>query len=137
MTRFSLGYLRRDRYPVFRRLTGGISKEIRSCMTTLFYQRVKHIIKRIPKGKVATYGQIAALAGNHRAARQVAWILHSSSEKESLPWHRIVNSQGEISLKPNYGYEVQEALLRKESIEFDQDGRIDLNEYLWKPSMAE
>lgn len=104
-------------------------------MSTLFFQRVKHIIKRIPKGRVATYGQIAELAGNHRAARQVAWILHSSSEKERLPWHRVVNSQGEISLKPNYGYEVQKALLKKESIEFDEDGRIDLNEYIWKPSM--
>lgn len=69
-------------------------------MTTLFYQRVGCIIRRIPEGKVATYGQIAALAGNHRAARQVAWILHSSSKKENLPWHRVVNSQEGISLKP-------------------------------------
>jgi len=105
-------------------------------MSTLFFQRVKHIIKRIPKGRVATYGQIAELAGNHHAARQVAWILHSSSEKESLPWHRVINSQGQIALKPNYGYEVQKALLKKESIESDEDGRIDLNEYLWKPSVA-
>jgi len=122
---------------VLRRLAGGISKGIRSCMTTLFYQRVKCIIKRIPKGKVATYGQIAALAGNHRAARQVAWILHSSSEKENLSWHRVVNSQGEISLKPRRGYEVQKALLRKERIEFDENGRIDLSEYLWNPSVME
>ena len=106
-------------------------------MTTLFYQRVKHIIKRIPKGKVATYGQIAALAGNHRAARQVAWILHSSSEKENLPWHRVINSRGEISLKPSHGYEVQKALLRKEHIESDENGRIDLHEYLWNPSVIE
>jgi len=105
-------------------------------MSTLFSQRVKYIIKGIPKGRVATYGQIAELAGNHRAARQVVWILHSSSEKESLPWHRVVNSQGRISLKPNRGYEVQKALLQKESIEFNEDGRIDLNEYLWKPPIA-
>ncbi len=106
-------------------------------MTTLFYQRVKHIIKRIPKGKVATYGQIAFLAGNHRAARQVAWILHSSSEKENLLWHRVVNSHGEISLKPRRGYEVQKALLRKERIEFDENDHIDMDDYLWKPSVAE
>ena len=106
-------------------------------MTTLFYQRVKYIIKRIPEGKLATYGQIAALAGNHRAARQVAWILHSSSEKENLPWHRVVNSQGEISLKPHHGYEVQKALLGKECVDFDGNGHIDLDDYLWKPSVPE
>jgi methylated-DNA-protein-cysteine methyltransferase-like protein len=98
---------------------------------------MKRIIKGIPRGKVATYGQIAALAGNHRAARQVAWILHSSSEKENLPWHRVVNSQGGISLKPRRGYEVQKALLIKERIEFDENDRIDLDDYLWKPSVAE
>ena len=106
-------------------------------MTTLFYQRAKCIIKLIPKGKLATYGQIAALAGNHRAARQVAWILHSSSEKENLPWHRVVNSEGEISLKPRRGYEAHKALLRKERIEFDENDHIDLDDYLWKPSVAE
>ncbi|MFQ5834457.1 MAG: MGMT family protein [bacterium] len=102
-------------------------------MNTSFYQRVKDIIKKIPKGKVATYGQIAAFAGNHRAARQVAWVLHSSSRKYELPWHRIVNSQGRISLKSNHGYEIQKELLKKEGITFDQNGRIDFKNYLWNP----
>ena len=87
-------------------------------MVTSFHQRVVAIIKKIPKGKVATYGQIAALAGNPRAARQVVRILHSSSQKEQLPWHRVVNRQGRISLRPGSGYETQKELLKEEGIAF-------------------
>ena len=87
-------------------------------MGTDFHQRVVAIIKKIPKGKVATYGQIAALAGNPRAARQVVRILHSSSQKEQLPWHRVVNRQGQISLRSGSGYETQKELLKEEGIAF-------------------
>jgi methylated-DNA-protein-cysteine methyltransferase-like protein len=97
-------------------------------------QRVKDVIKKVPKGKVATYGQIAALAGNPRAARQVVRILHSSSQKDKLPWYRIVNRQGRIALKPGYGYEIQRELLRKEGIRFDENDTIDFDRYLWSPS---
>lgn len=97
-------------------------------------QRVKDVIKKVPKGKVATYGQIAALAGNPRAARQVVRILHSSSQKDKLPWHRIVNRQGRIALKPDYGYEIQKELLRQEGIEFDENDTIDFDRCLWSPS---
>ena len=100
-----------------------------------FSQRVKNMVKRIPRGKVATYGQIAAYAGNPRAARQVVWILHSSSSKDRLPWHRVVNREGRISLKPDYGYEIQKELLRKEGIEFDKNDTIDFDRYLWSPSI--
>lgn len=96
-----------------------------------FTQKVKDIIKKIPPGKVCTYGQIAAYAGNPRGARQVAWVLHSSSRKDNLPWHRVVNSKGGISLKPNYGYEIQKQLLEKEGIIFDSDDTIDFDRYLW------
>jgi methylated-DNA-protein-cysteine methyltransferase-like protein len=99
-----------------------------------FTQRVKAVIKKIPRGKVATYGQIAALAGNYRAARQVVWTLNSSSRKDKLPWHRVVNSKGRISLKPNYGYELQRELLQKEGVKFDRNDTIDFNRYLWSPS---
>ena len=102
-------------------------------MTKSFHQRVIDIIKSIPKGKVATYGQIAALAGNPRAARMVVRVLHSSSGKEKLPWHRVINSKGSISLKPGTGYEVQKALLQKEGIVFKEDGSIDLKRFLWRP----
>ena len=102
-------------------------------MNTSFYQNVKESIKKIPEGKVATYGQIAAFAGNPRAARQVAWILHSSSRKDKLPWYRVVNSKGRISLKRNYGYEMQKELLKREGIRFNQDDCIDFKSYLWRP----
>ena len=94
--------------------------------------RVKRLIKEIPHGKVATYGQIASHAGNSRAARQVAWILHSCSEKDGLPWHRVINSKGRISLPPQGGYELQKKLLELEGISFKENGSIDLDRFLWR-----
>jgi len=90
-------------------------------------------IKKIPSGKVATYGQIATLAGNPRAARQVAWVLHSASDKEKLPWQRVINSRGGISLPRYGGYELQRALLVKEGIKFNADDRIHLERFQWQP----
>jgi len=100
-----------------------------------FTKRVVSVIKSIPFGKVATYGQIAALAGNRYGARQVVWILNSLSEKENLPWHRVINSHGKISLKPGAGYEVQKKLLLNEEIKFAKDDRIDFKLYLWQPQL--
>jgi methylated-DNA-protein-cysteine methyltransferase-like protein len=100
---------------------------------TPFTKAVKSVIKRIPKGKVASYGQIAAMAGNPRAARQVVRILHSSSRKDKLPWHRVINSKGTISLKPGRGYELQKSFLKKEGIKFGLDDTIDLNQFQWSP----
>ncbi len=102
-------------------------------MPKTFYQRVIAIIKNIPEGKVATYGQITTYAGNPRAARQVSYILHSSSEKEDLPWHRVINSKGSISLKPGHGYELQKQMLKKEGITFKENDYIDLKHFLWIP----
>lgn len=101
--------------------------------TSTFSERVVELIKSIPRGRVATYGQIAACAGNPFAARQVAWLLHSSTRKHNLPWQRVVNSQGRISLKPRYGYELQRRLLHAEGVGFKRDGSIDLRHHLWKP----
>jgi len=101
-------------------------------MAKSFFQRVVDIIQRIPNGKVATYGQIAAYAGNPHAARQVAYILHSASQKKNLPWHRVVNSKGGISLKPRHGYELQKQLLKKEGIAFDANDYIDLKRFQWE-----
>ena len=98
-----------------------------------FSQRIKDIIKKIPRGKVATYGQIATMAGNPRAARQVVRILHSSSRKDRLPWHRVINSKGRISLQPGFGYETQKSLLLKERIVFDKDDTVDFERFLWSP----
>lgn len=103
-------------------------------MTPTFHQSTLAIIKQIPQGKVATYGQIAAMAGNPHAARQVVRTLHTSSEKENLPWHRVINSKGKISLQPGQGYELQGALLEKEGVMVNRAGAIDLEKHLWKPT---
>jgi len=99
-----------------------------------FTRRVIKIIQNIPCGKVATYGQIARLAGNNRGARQVAWILHSSSGKENLPWYRVVNCAGRISLPRGAGYEHQKMLLLEEGITFSKDEVIGLKRFQWKPN---
>ena len=96
-----------------------------------FTEVVIQVIKKIPKGKVATYGQIATLAGSPRAARQVVRILHSSSKKHNLPWHRVINSQGKIALRENEGFEIQKGLLEKEKVKVADSGKIDLDKYLW------
>lgn len=65
----------------------------------MFTERIIQVIRRIPKGRVMSYGQIAACAGNPRAARQVSRALHSMSDKHDLPWHRVVNAKGQIVVK--------------------------------------
>ena len=102
-----------------------------------FTDRVKLVIKSIPPGKVATYGQVAMLAGNYRGARQVAWVLHSSSKKDGLPWQRVINSKGEISLPKGGCFEEQKALLQNEGVRFDNRNRIDLKVFLWNPEDSE
>jgi methylated-DNA-protein-cysteine methyltransferase related protein len=98
-----------------------------------FERRAKDAIRSIPRGKVATYAQVAALAGNHKGARQVARVLHSSSIKERLPWQRVINSRGGISLKKGHGFEEQRRLLIKEGVQVDRLGRIDLDSFQWEP----
>lgn len=98
-----------------------------------FTELAKKSIKRIPRGKVATYGQIAALAGSPRGARQVVWILHSSTDKDELPWHRIINGKGQIGLPRGSGFELQKALLEQEGVIFDQTDTIDLKRFAWQP----
>jgi methylated-DNA-protein-cysteine methyltransferase-like protein len=99
-----------------------------------FEDRAKNTIKAIPRGKVATYAQIAALSGNYRAARQVVRVLHSSSDKDRLPWHRVINSRGGISLKPGRGFEKQKRLLLGEGVRVSRTGRIELDEFQWEPA---
>jgi len=92
---------------------------------------IKAVIKSIPRGRVATYGQIAAMAGSPMAARQVVRILHTSTKKDKLPWHRVINSKGTISLEPGFGYEEQMSLLKKEGVKFDITGKVDFARFLW------
>ncbi len=100
-------------------------------MINEFTEKVIHIIKSIPRGKILTYGSIAALAGKPGGARQVSWVLHSSSRKYKLPWHRVINSSGKISLKHPLDYQHQKNLLVSEGIEFSLKDVIDLKDYLW------
>jgi methylated-DNA-protein-cysteine methyltransferase related protein len=101
-----------------------------------FTERVKAAIKSIPRGRVATYGLVALQAGNHRAARQVVWVLHSSSGHDRLPWHRVINAKGHIALAPGAGFEEQRRRLLGEGVEVDEQGRIDLARYLWRPRVG-
>jgi len=101
---------------------------------TPFTREVRAAILRIPRGRVATYGQIAALAGRERAARGVAWILHSSSEESRLPWHRVIGGAGRISLPRGRGFEEQKSRLAAEGVAVGRGGRIDLKRFQWEPS---
>jgi methylated-DNA-protein-cysteine methyltransferase-like protein len=101
-----------------------------------FTAQVVEIVRRIPCGRVTTYGIIAAGAGNRCGARQVARILHSCSEKYDLPWHRVVNRNGEISLRSSMAQQFQRNLLTEEGVSFDAQGKIDFDRYLWRPELS-
>jgi methylated-DNA-protein-cysteine methyltransferase related protein len=85
--------------------------------------------------RVATYGQVALLAGAPRAARQVGGILHRSSDHDDVPWHRVVNASGGISTHKVGAGTLQEALLRSEGVDVGATG-VDLGEYLWQPPVG-
>lgn len=102
-------------------------------MVDVFSCRVREILIKIPQGKVSTYGRIAMYAGNRSGARQVARILHSSSEKYGLPWHRVVNRNGEIPVRSSEGHIYQRTLLQQEGVFFDDKGRVDFALFLWLP----
>ncbi|MBS4174086.1 MGMT family protein [Bacillus sp. FJAT-49736] len=97
-----------------------------------FTEAVIRIIRIIPEGRVMTYGQIAALAGSPRGARQVARILHSMSKKHKLPWHRVISSKGEISLKDDE----QKMALQMEGIEVHH-WSVNLSKYQFHPGKSE
>ncbi|MCF6318084.1 MAG: MGMT family protein [Proteobacteria bacterium] len=95
---------------------------------TPFTIEIIKIIRSIPAGKVASYGQVALYAGNHRGARQVSRTLHTCSKKYNLPWHRVINSQGKISLTGEK-FELQYGLLKEEGIEFGLNNTINFKKY--------
>lgn len=98
-----------------------------------FTEEVVAILQVVPEGTVATYGQIAAIAGNPRGARQVVRVLHSMSSKYNLPWHRIINSKGKIAIADIDGREEQRARLQAEGIVVSDSFTIDLSIYQWQP----
>jgi methylated-DNA-protein-cysteine methyltransferase-like protein len=92
---------------------------------------VKAIIHSLPRGRVASYGSIAALAGLPNGARTVVRILHSSSGADGLPWWRIIRADGSIALRRGAGFEQQAAKLADEGVRVDAQGRVDMLEYGW------
>jgi methylated-DNA-protein-cysteine methyltransferase-like protein len=93
---------------------------------TPFTERIVEAVLSIPPGRVATYGEVAALAGSRRGARQVARVLHSLSGSRKLPWHRVVGAGGYIRLPEGGGREEQAALLASEGVEVDAAWRVSL-----------
>ncbi len=100
-------------------------------MASDLFRRIYKIILKIPKGKVATYGQIAALAGNPRAARTVGWALHGLPADLHAPWHRVINSSGRSSFPEESRRQLQQALLAEEDVVFDSHGYVDLEAFQW------
>ena len=94
------------------------------------FEKIYEVVKSIPEGKVATYGQVALLAGNPRWARVVGYALHVNPEPGIIPCHRVVNREGKVAPGFAFGGEgVQRQLLESEGIVFETDGRIDLSKY--------
>ena len=101
------------------------------------WERFYSVVRRIPRGRVATYGQVAALAGLPRHARQVGYALHALPEDTDVPWHRVVNARGEISPRATPGWEgLQRVLLARERV-LAADGSIDLDRFRWEPPAPE
>ena len=98
-----------------------------------FYDAVYRAVGRIPKGRVATYGQIALLCGNPRASRAVGWALHQNPMPGVIPCHRVVNRLGGLSdaFSP-FGKESHRLLLALEDVPFTSEGRADLSRCLWQ-----
>ncbi len=95
--------------------------------------RIYAVVKRIPRGRVATYGQVATLAGLDGHARQVGYALHDLPARSNVPWHRVINARGEISPRSaGDSHELQKMLLEGEGVEFSLDGRVELKRYRWK-----
>ena len=98
------------------------------------YQAIYQVVQRIPKGQVASYGQVAAAAGYPRHARQVGYALHALPDDlvEQVPWQRVVNAKGEVSPRTNGdGDVIQRLLLEAEGVEFNDAGRINLKHVRW------
>ena len=94
------------------------------------FSRVYGVVRRIPRGRVTSYGAIARSLGVPRGARTIGWAL--SGCPDDVPWHRVVNAQGKISWRPTGGYALQRALLRREGVRFSRAGRIDFEKFGWK-----
>ncbi len=97
------------------------------------YRRIYSVVRKIRRGNVATYGQIAKLA-RCTGPRQVGYALHALPENSFVPWHRVINAQGKISLpRGTDSHEIQRLLLEAEGVRFGPGGRVSLKRYRWNP----
>jgi len=97
------------------------------------FETIYENVRKIPRGKVATYGQIALMSGNPRWARVVGYALHVNPDPESIPCYRVVNRNGRLSPAFAFGGEnIQRTMLEADGVEFDSDGRVIMEKYLWK-----
>jgi methylated-DNA-protein-cysteine methyltransferase related protein len=99
-------------------------------------EKIYALVRKIPRGKVSTYGDIAAFAGAPRAAREVGWALSALPFDTDVPWWRVINAQGAISARSNDdkgAFEHQAAPLRKEKIDVSKEGRLELAAHRWRP----
>ncbi|MFW6080112.1 MAG: MGMT family protein [Gemmatimonadota bacterium] len=99
-----------------------------------FSDRVYALVRRIPSGRVINYGGVAAMLGSPRAARGVGYALSALPEGTDVPWWRVVNRDGEISIRHDpFARRIQRALLEDEGVAFDDEGRIDMRRFAWHP----
>src|SRR5215471_3321831 len=98
-----------------------------------FYDCVYALVRQVPPGKVVTYGQVAALLGQPRAARAVGYALRFLPAGMDVPWHRVINHRGQISPRtPPESPLLQRLLLEEEGVRFDAEGRVDFSIYRWQ-----
>lgn len=99
-----------------------------------FFERVYAVVRKVPRGRVATYGQIARLCDLPGGARTVGWALRALQRGSRVPWHRVINARGSISF-PRQSLQAarQRALLESEGVAFDQRGFVSLSEFQWQP----
>lgn len=96
------------------------------------FEKIYEVVKRIPKGQVASYGQVAALAGNRRWSRVVGYALHANPDPEHIPCHRVVTKEGKVSDAFAFGGgNRQMELLKKEGVGF-KNGKVDMEKYQWE-----
>lgn len=100
-----------------------------------FKEQVVSFIKSVPKGKVVSYGQVAAYCGSPRAARQVGGVLRGLDDESGVPWWRVINNQGVLSIKGNWiaTKEMQKTLLEKEGIKVSENFNLDIEQYRYRP----
>ncbi len=98
------------------------------------HARIHAVVRRIPRGRVGSYGQVARVAGLASHARLVGYAMAALPDGTNVPWQRVVNAQGRVSPRATPGYDsLQRAVLEREGVRFDATGRIDLARFGWQP----